>query len=213
MVKANASWANRQRCGPVALLARCMGHSNGPQRHAHGHRRASALYRLIGPHTGSHMVRGLRTRENTGGSTRDLCLWRGSQTCRLCAGHCRWRFACLASLLGLGQAVTRSHPCTCATFFFCAALFCAGQLGTQKNDSAVVRCHRHLWLGTFRRASTGPDFGGRRRHRHCLGYGPATISARSKSRCCLGLDHLPCHRRHHQRFRLVAMANRLVSFI
>ena len=168
---------------------------------------------LLGPHTGSHLVCGLRTCANTGGTTCDLCIWRRSQTCRLCAGYCRWRFACLACLLGLGQTVSRSHPRTRTTFFFCTSLFCVGQLGSQKNDIAVLLGPRHYWLGTFWRTCFGDAFGGRRRHCHRFGYWPATLSASSKSRCCLGLDLLFCYCRHRQWLGLVAMARCVFSFV
>ena len=213
MVKTNAAWANRQRCGPFALLARCVGHSIGAQGPADRHSGSIAIYCLVGSHTGCHLVRGLRPCENSGGSTRQLCIWRRSQTCRLCAGYCRWWFASLDCLLRFGQTVSRGHPRTRTTFFFCASLFCIGQLGSQKNGIAVLRCTRHHWLGTFRRPCIGNDFGGRRRHCHCFRYGSAAISAREKSRCCLGLDLLPCYSSHRQWLGLVAMASCLVSFV
>ena len=190
-----------------------MGYSIGAQGPASRHCRSIALYCFVGPHIGCHLVRGLRPCTNTGGSTRELCLWRRSQTCRLCAGYCRWWFACLACLLGLGQTFSRGHPRTRTTFFFFASLFCVGQLGSQKNGFAVLRGPRHHGLGSFRRTCFGDDIGGRRRHCDCFGYGPAAISAREKSRCCLGLDLLPCYRRDHQWLGLVALADCLVSFV
>jgi hypothetical protein len=167
--KTNAAWANRQRCGSFALLARRVGHSIGTQGPADLDTAAQLPFiALLGLTLAATWYAVYALATNSGSSTRELCIWRRSQTCRLCTGHCRWRFASLDCLLGLGQTFSRSHPCTRTTFFLCASLFALANLARKRMHFAVLRCPRHHWPGTFRRPCIGDDFGGRRCHCDCF---------------------------------------------
>ena len=119
--------STRTRC-LVTLLAWCLGHPNGTRLDVCRYGCTCAICHVVGRDFGKHLVRCLLLGAQPTSTTRCLCIWRRSQTQRLCTHHGRWCCFGTDCLLRTCFALTRSHAhfgsariCRMRVFWRCGA--------------------------------------------------------------------------------------------